>query len=62
MEEQATNIPTNLPNHETYVRNERGFSKWVCSCQKFLLVFKNSILDVWKPHLKLLSFIGKKQS
>jgi hypothetical protein len=38
----ASNISLILPNHDTCVKNERGFCEWDCSQQKPLSVFKNS--------------------
>jgi hypothetical protein len=55
----ASNISLILPNHDTCVKNERGFCEWACSQQKPLSVFKNSPPVVQKAHRKPMTKTGK---
>jgi len=43
---------TCLPDHETYVKNERGFSSWVNDGQKPLSFFSNPSFLAKKHSLK----------
>ena len=52
-EKSGSNIPSNLPKYETFLKYERGFYYLVCSQQKPLGDFQNSSSVGQKLILKL---------